>query len=108
MKILLDENISRSLQIDFAKHIVKTTAGMGWSGKKNGELLKLMLQYEFDALVTTDRNIKHQQNTSKSLLTIFILVTEDNRDETVQPLINSLRKKLNSGTIRKGIVEIKN
>jgi hypothetical protein len=78
---------------------------MGWSGKKNADLLRLMVKYEFDVLLTTDRNIKYQQSIKEFPITIFILVAANNRDETIQPLINIARKKLN-GTLNKGIFEI--
>ncbi len=105
MKVLLDENISQTLKIDFDKHVVKTIEEMGWSGKKNGELLQLMTTYRFDVLLTTDKNLKYQQSIKKFPVTIFILAAHNNRDETIQPLINITRKKLN-GKINKGIFEI--
>jgi hypothetical protein len=103
---LLDENISQTLHINFDKHQVKTIDEMGWSGKKNGELLRLMVKYEFDVLLTTDRNIKYRQNIKRFPITIFILAAGNNRDETIQPLIKIARKKLN-GQLNKGIFEIR-
>ena len=35
---------------------------MGWSGKKNGELLALMVSNGFEVLLTVDQNFRHQQN----------------------------------------------
>src|SRR5580658_6317692 len=105
MKILLDENISQTLLIAFDKHLVKTVEEMGWNGIKNGDLLKVMTKYQFDILLTADKNIKYQQSIKKFPLTIIILAADNNRDETIQPLINIVRKKLNS-KINKGIIEI--
>jgi len=34
---------------------------MGWSGKENGQLLRLAAD-SFDVLLTADRNLEHQQN----------------------------------------------
>ncbi|MGI8635354.1 MAG: DUF433 domain-containing protein [Segetibacter sp.] len=43
MKILLDENLPKQLKADFGPdYEVKTVRGMGWLGKKNGELLGLI------------------------------------------------------------------
>lgn len=42
MKILLDESIPRRLKRDIKGHFVKTVPEVGWQGKKNGELLKLL------------------------------------------------------------------
>ena len=44
MKILLDENLPKKLKADFGiEHEVKTVRDMGWLGKKNGELLGLIV-----------------------------------------------------------------
>ncbi len=44
MKILLDENLPKKLKVDFGtEHEVKTVRDMGWLGKKNGELLGLIV-----------------------------------------------------------------
>jgi len=106
MKILLDENISQTLLIDFGKHQVRTIDAMGWSGKKNGELLRLITHNKFDVLITMDRNIKYQQSIKNFPITIFVIASDSNRDDNVQPLINAVRKKLN-GKINKGVFEIR-
>ncbi len=55
MKILLDENLPRQLKADFgADYDVRTVRDMGWLGKKNGELLGLIVFNGFDFLVTID------------------------------------------------------
>jgi len=35
---------------------------MGWQGEENGELLQLAAPRGFDALLTADRNMPHEQN----------------------------------------------
>jgi hypothetical protein len=42
-----------------------------WNGITNGELLKLLLENSFDALLTFDKNLQHQQNFSKFTLTVY-------------------------------------
>jgi hypothetical protein len=42
MRFLLDECVPRPLRRELSEHEVCTVVGMGWSGKKNGELLQLM------------------------------------------------------------------
>jgi len=106
MKVLLDENISLTLQIVFGKHEVNIISEMGWSGKKNGELLRLITYHKFDVMITMDRNIKYQQHIKIHPVIVFILIADNNRDETVQPLIDIVRKKLN-GKLNKGIIEIR-
>ncbi|HET7698374.1 MAG TPA: DUF5615 family PIN-like protein [Vicinamibacterales bacterium] len=63
MRVLLDECIPRRLKRELVGHDVKTAPEMGWASKKNGELLALAA-VEFDILLTSDRNLSHQQNLS--------------------------------------------
>ena len=59
MKILLDENLPWKLKLDFGiEHEVKTVRDMGWLGKKNGELLGLIVFNGFDYFVTVDKNLR--------------------------------------------------
>ena len=58
----LDWRLGRSFGEGFE---VETVAGRGWKGKKNGELLALMEEAGFDALVTVDKGIPRQQNLSR-------------------------------------------
>ena len=65
MRLLLDENLPKRLKNDFPEHEVFIVRDKGWNGIKNGELLKLMIANGFDALMTFDKNLQHQQNFSK-------------------------------------------
>lgn len=57
MKILLDENLPRKLQVDLGpENEVRTVGDMDWNGKKNGELLGLMVTNGFEGFVTIDKN----------------------------------------------------
>ena len=78
MKLLLDENLPKRLKLDFFEHEVYTIRDKGWNGIKNGELLKLMIEESFDALLTFDKNLQHQQNFSKYTLTVFVLTATIN------------------------------
>jgi predicted nuclease of predicted toxin-antitoxin system len=74
MKILLDESLPRKLKYDFdSSYEVLTVRDLGWLGKKNGELLKLMVDNEFDFFLTVDRNLPYQQNIERLPITIFVL-----------------------------------
>ena len=65
MRILLDESLPRPLARLLPEHEVRTVAAMGWTGKRNGELLQLAAG-DFDAFLTPDQNLEHQQNVSTS------------------------------------------
>ena len=62
MKILLDENIPHDLRQYLDHHDTFTAAYLGWSGLKNGELLKAAETQGFDVLVTGDLSLRYQQN----------------------------------------------
>ena len=61
MKLLLDECVARKLKQDLVGHQVNTAAEAGYSGMKNGALLRAA-SGKFDALITVDRNLPFQQN----------------------------------------------
>lgn len=52
--VLLDECLPRKLRREFTNCIVSTVPEMGWSGKKNGELMKVAHGH-FDVFVTADQ-----------------------------------------------------
>ena len=60
MRILLDECAPRPLKREFADYEIRTVVEMGWSGKKNGELLLLISQDSFTILLTTHQNLRYQ------------------------------------------------
>ena len=60
MRLLLDEHLPIGLAAEFPGHAVHTVSGRGWTGIKNGELLRRM-NGQYDALVTMDRSIEFQQ-----------------------------------------------
>ena len=95
MKILLDENLPIKLRVDFGEnHEVYTVQYMGWSGKKSGKLLGLMVFHGFDVLVTLDKNIQFQQNIDKFPIQYFILDANENKIDTLQPYITELKRVL--------------
>ena len=66
MKLLLDEPLPGRLASSFpGSFTVRTVQDMGWAGTVNGLLLTLAATEGFDALVTVDRGIEHQQNLSQ-------------------------------------------
>jgi predicted nuclease of predicted toxin-antitoxin system len=104
MKLLLDENLPKKLKQDFSEHEIYTVTDKSWNGKKNGELLLLMLDEGFDALLTFDRNLEHQQNFSKYPLAVIVLMAENNTyivlSELVEKIKSELEKPLQAGAIK--------
>ena len=48
---------------------------LGWSTLKNGELLQCAEQEGFEVLMTTDHNLKYQQNLESRRIAIIVLST---------------------------------
>lgn len=100
MRVLLDENIDRRLKPYFAEGIeVVTVRERGWGALTNGALLAAA-QSEFDALVTMDRNIPHQQNISSYALGLLVIRAFSNRKAAVEPLMPEVNQAL--ATIQPG------
>lgn len=74
MRILLDECVPEPLAKEIKRHTVRTTRQQGWASKKNGELIALA-EPEFDIFITSDQNMKYQQNLSKRTIAITMLPT---------------------------------
>jgi len=102
MKILLDENLPKKLKADFGtEHEVKTVRDMDWLGKKNGELLGLIVFNGFDYFVTIDKNLRFQQNLDRIELKIFLLLAKNNRRETLQVLVEKIKDRIQEGNLQK-------
>ena len=105
MRILLDECVPRPLRRELPGHDVRTVPEMGWSGKKNGELLQLMAQQAFEVFVTVDQNLRFQQNLAGAGVGIIVLVAPTNRLADLVPLMPRVQAAL--GSIQLGqLIEI--
>jgi predicted nuclease of predicted toxin-antitoxin system len=95
MRILLDECLPRRLKDELAEHEVRTVPDCGWQGKKNGELLSLAAG-EYDAFVTVDAGIEHQQSLGSLSIAVVALRARSNRIEDLRPLMPRLRQALDA------------
>ena len=73
MRLLLDENLPKRLKKDFPDQEIYTVRDKGWNGIKNGQLLQLMSEEDFNALLTFDKNLQYLHNFQKYTITIFVL-----------------------------------
>jgi hypothetical protein len=72
--ILLDEGVPKIIQQRLPHLPISTVDQMGWRGTKNGKLLDLMNGI-FTVLVTTDKNLRYQQNIEQRQIAVVILPT---------------------------------
>ncbi len=105
MKLLLDENLPKRLKADFPEHNVYTVSDLGWNGKTNGELLKLMIDQQFEALITFDKNLQYQQNLSKYPIPVIVLNASDNTYLTLSSFVPKIKLVLGR-SISIGVIEI--
>ncbi len=74
MRILLDQGTPAPLARELSKNTVSTAFEMGWAGLDNGALLRVAEQ-SFDIFITTDKNLRHQQNLRGRRLAVLVLPT---------------------------------
>jgi putative NIF3 family GTP cyclohydrolase 1 type 2 len=73
LRVLLDENVPHALRGLLGKHEVETAAYAGFSGYRNGVLMKAAEDAGFDVLVTGDKTLEHEQNLSARMLAVVVL-----------------------------------
>lgn len=94
MRVLLDENVDRRLKPLFDEGVeVVTVVERGWGSLTNGALLSAA-EAEFDAIVTMDRNIPHQQNVESFAVGLVIIRAFSNRKAAVEPLMPEVNRAL--------------
>ena len=75
MRVLFDQGIPAPLQAFLTGHTVRTAKAQGWATFTNGDLLTAAETAAFDVLVTTDKNIRYQQNLTGRTIAIVVLQT---------------------------------
>jgi hypothetical protein len=75
MKILFDQGTPVPLRSHLPEHAVDTAYERGWSQLQNGDLLQAAETDLYDVFVTTDQNLKYQQNLTGRRLAILVLLT---------------------------------
>jgi len=73
MRVLFDNGTPRGVATALSGHTVEEVRVHGWDTLRNGELLDAAEAAGFDVLLTTDRNIRYQQNVTGRKLAIVVL-----------------------------------
>ena len=73
MQVLFDQGTVAPLRQCLTSHQVATAYERGWSTLKNGELLRAAELAGFTVLVTTDTNLKDQQNLAARRISVVVL-----------------------------------
>lgn len=93
MKVLIDEQLPVKLKYRFqdAPREIYTVKDMGWLGRKNGELLQLMLDRKIEVLLTNDHNMYYQQRIEKYGVSIININTKTNDYDDVAATIGNIK-----------------
>jgi len=75
MKILFDQGTPVPLRSYFAGHLIDTAYERGWSNLSNGDLLDAAERDGYQLLITTDQNLRYQQNLSDRRVAIIVLLS---------------------------------
>jgi hypothetical protein len=73
MKVLFDQGTPAPLSKYLISHQVSTAYDLGWQMLTNGDLLHQAEESGFEVLITTDQNLKYQQNLSSRLISVVVL-----------------------------------
>jgi hypothetical protein len=93
VRILLDECLPRRLKRELIGHNARTVPEMGWASKRNGDLLRLAVG-KFDAFLTVDRKLQHQQDLSAFNIAVVVLIATGNTLDDLQPLMTKVLQLL--------------
>ena len=75
MRILFDQGVPVPLRSALGHHTVESAFERGWSDFDNGQLLDAAESEGFELLVTTDQNLRYQQNLTVGRISILVLTT---------------------------------
>ena len=75
MRVLFDQGVPAPLRHELRGHAVDTTFERGWSHLGNGEPLDAAEADGYEVFLTTDQNIRHQQNLSGRRIAIVVLLS---------------------------------
>jgi hypothetical protein len=98
-QVLFDEDVPRPLRRDLPGFEIRTTVEMGWSGVKNGELLRRAEEL-FDVFLTADRNLPFQQNITRLRLGVVVLATGSTKLDDLRPRAVENRSRAGTGRAR--------
>ena len=97
VRILFDHNVPVGVRSFLVKHEVRTIVQMNWPPQmENGELLKAAEAAKFDVLVTSDQNIRYQQNPHGRKIALVVL------GSNIWPIVRKYKEeiaaKISAGT----------
>jgi hypothetical protein len=97
VRVLFDQGTPVPLRHALAGHSVSTAYELGWATLKNGELLTSAEEKGFEVLVTTDTNLRYQQNLSARKIAVVVLSTTS--WPRIRTAVESVSSAVNSASV---------
>jgi hypothetical protein len=97
VNVLFDHCVPRPLRAHLSGHDIRTAMQMGWDRLENGRVLAVA-ETHFDVMITSDQNIRYQQNLEGRRIAIIVLPS--NNLPIILALVPGIRSAL--GTIQPG------
>ena len=94
MLVLFDQGTPRGIARWLLGHTVREAKSQGWDRLTNCELLNAAEQAGFDVLLTTDKNLRYQQNLDGRRIAIVVL--GKGRWRLIRPVIESVVDAVNA------------
>ncbi len=73
MRVLFDQATPLPIRAYLDQHDVRTASHQGWATLKNGDLLTAAEAAGFEVLLTTDKNLRYQQNLEGRKIAVVVL-----------------------------------
>jgi hypothetical protein len=73
MRILFDQGTPVPISGFLTGHVISISADLGWDQLRNGELLAVAERSGFELLLTTDKNLRYQQDLAERSIAIVVI-----------------------------------
>ena len=100
-RVFLDACVPKRLSRELSGFEVRHATDLGWADLDDGPLLDAVAG-RFEAFVTVDKSIPHQQRLARRPFAVVVLHVKTNRLTDLLPLVPRLRatlKRLSPGTV---------
>ena len=97
MRVLLDQGTPVPVRRHLQHHTVRTASQQGWATLGNGELLAAAEALGFDVFITTDKNLRYQQNLSRRRIAIVVVM--DAQWPKLEPHVNRVVAAIDAATL---------
>ena len=96
MLIIFDQATPVPIRPYLAGHTVRTAAQQGWDTLRNGDLLTAAEDAGFDILLTTDKNMRYQQNLAGRKIAVVVLGLQ--QWPSLRPHVHRIAEAINAAT----------